>query len=84
MIFSDTINYKGVSFPYRFIRIKEEREYHSYIVSVTSLEDALLDNNYVPKDSTARFIDEKIFFYVADKDINLHNDKLVTLITNNL
>lgn len=84
MIFSNTINYKGISFPYRFVKIIEEGEYHSYIVSVTSLEEALFDNNYVPKDSTARFIDEKIFFYVADMDINLNNDKLVTLITNNL
>ena len=50
------------------------------MVSTETLNEALMnfDGSYVSEN--ARIIDEEIFYFVADEDISLKNDKLVKLI----
>ena len=51
-------------------------EFGKRLISVVSLEDNLMtDGNYVSEE--ARIVDEQIFYYVEDSEIQTDNDTLI-------
>ena len=63
---TEYIEYKGKEYPAREVFIPE---FGDRLVSVMSLEDELMpDGNYV--DDEAQCVDEQIFFFVDDDEID--------------
>lgn len=60
------MEYKGKVYPVYEVEIPG---WGIQLVSVESLENALLTQDYEYVDDKARYIDEQIFFYVGDDDI---------------
>ena len=72
----ETIKFEGKEYPSIILNMPEgERR-----VSTETLNEALMnfDGSYVSEN--ARIIDEEIFYFVADENIVLKNDKLINLI----
>ncbi|CAM3900255.1 hypothetical protein FLBR109950_07415 [Flavobacterium branchiophilum] len=53
----------------------------SVLISTNSLNELLLDKNGKYVSQEANYIDEKIFFFVEDDEIEFTNDRLINLIT---
>ncbi len=72
-----TIKFNGKEYPARMILLDMEEYTDPLIVSVDSLDVALMteEGDYVS--SKARAIDESIFFYVPDNKIGLNEKELV-------
>ena len=72
-----TIKFDGKEYPARMILLDMEDYTSPLIVSVDSLDVALMteDGDYVS--SRARAVDESIFFYVPEDKIGLSEDELV-------
>ena len=60
------MEYKGKEYPAVWVEIPGWGE---YIVSVESLEKELLPDGVTYTDEEARYIDEQIFYYVDDDEI---------------
>ena len=62
------MEYKGKIYPARLLTIPDWGE---FIVSVESLEKELLPDGKSYADEEARWVDEQIFYYVPDEEIDL-------------
>lgn len=73
----DTINFQNTKFKIREIELPE---IGNVLISTTSLNELLLnkDGNYISNE--ANIIDDKIYFFVDHKEIELSNVELVNLI----
>ena len=61
------IRYKGIKYPFRILWDDIEHTYA--IISVSSLNYVIFDQQGYWPDSLAEYIDCKILYYVEDKDI---------------
>lgn len=72
----EMIKFEGKEYPVLLLNFPfGERQ-----ISTEKLNDSLMnvDGSYVSEN--ARIIDEEIFYFIADENISLKNDKLVELI----
>ena len=69
----DFINYNSKNYPLREIKLPE----FGYVnLSTESLRMALLNDDCTYTTQEAKFIDEKIFFFIEDTEINLSDKNL--------
>ena len=71
------IKYKGASYPAKEIELDNKT---TVLVSVSFLQDALLDNNDEYVDKEAKNIDEKIFYYLNHDEFMLSKDEIKKLL----
>lgn len=79
MIFYDNyIKFNDTMYPYRKIRLKglDDFEGYEYLIAPLSLEKALFTTNMTPVNKTAEYIDNQVFFYVSDEEVNLNTKNL--------
>lgn len=78
----ETITYHGCEYPVIIIDVPGWQD--GARISVTTLNDELMnrDGSYV--DDEGRVIDESIFFYVEEHEIDLPEEKLVRVILKHL
>lgn len=70
-----TINFQNKDFKIRELDLPE---YGNVLISTTSLSDLIIDEkgNYLSNE--AQILDEKIFYFVKDKQIDLDENKLIS------
>lgn len=73
----DTITFQGNEY---IIRIIDTEEYGTVQVATTNLADALLPEGIDHVSDEAEDIDNGIFFYVEEDEINLPEEELISLI----
>jgi hypothetical protein len=74
------IHFQNISYPTRSVELAD---YGEILISITSLNDILLkDDDYVSDE--ARYIDEQIFYFAEDEQINLSDDELRKLLLKEL
>ena len=76
----DKVSYKDVSYPAKELDIPD---FGHNLISVESLEDALIVGLYTGE-SIARAVDEEILFYVPDDIISLSDDKVIDYVVRNI
>lgn len=74
----DYIHYAGLNFPCRYIPMNDG---YTYLVSVESLNNALYNNKTGYPSKEAQQIDEKIFFFLQDKDIYRPTHEIVKILS---
>lgn len=71
------IDFQNIFYPARVVELPNDGE---VLISVTSLNDVLLkDDDHVSDE--ARYVDDQIFYFVEDSQINLDDEELITLLT---
>ena len=77
----DYIEYKNATYPTKRVDL---RTYGEVLISTTLLNDALFDpaGNYQSDD--ARYLDEKICYFVMPDEIYLEDELLVSMLENEL
>lgn len=65
--------YKERNYPYRCVLLREEHSYY-IIVSVAELEKELVDEQGIPYNKEAEYIDNKIAYYVENVDELMKDD----------
>ncbi|MCR5861017.1 hypothetical protein LRS05_02145 [Flavobacterium sp. J372] len=71
------IDFQNIFYPARVVELPNDGE---VLISVTSLNDVLLkDDDHVFDE--ARYVDDQIFYFVEDSQINLDDEELITLLT---
>ena len=73
----DTITFQGNEY---IIRIIDTEEYGTVQVATTNLADALLPEGIDHVSDEEEDIDNGIFFYVEEDEINLPEEELISLI----
>lgn len=71
------IKYNGASYPAKEIELDNGM---TVLVSVKCLQDALLDSDNNYKDTEAKFIDDKIYYYLTSDEFMLSNKNIKNLI----
>lgn len=76
-----TIVFEGKEYPAREVKIGD---YGNVIVSVVSLNNMLIDQLCVPVSDEAEEIDDGIFFYVEDNEIDLPDEEIEKIVLENI
>ena len=76
-----TIQYRGADYPAREVRVGG---WGHVIVSVMSLHDKLVDANGCPVSYDAEYVDDGIFFFVEDCQIDLPDEEIEKIVLENL
>lgn len=81
----ESIEFQDKKYPLRFVEITFDGIASVEPVSIFSLEEKLMNNDFDDWTSKeAERIDEQIFFYVQDEEINLPDYKLKKIIGDSL
>lgn len=86
IISNNHINFNGKRYPCRWVTaplFKDEYQ-ECYLIATESLERVLLQDNDVPTSKHAEMIDNQVFFYVSDNEINVNEDILKDLLIQNV
>lgn len=74
----DTLKFKNKEYRLREIELPELGK---VLISTTGLNNALMNNGSSYVSEEAKSIDEEIYFFVEDKEIELQSAQLISLIT---
>lgn len=74
------IEFNGKSYPAREVCLED----NDYTISVSSLNEALLDGNGNYVSENAKNIDEDIFYYLEDSDIEKPDEEIIKILEDNL
>ena len=74
----DTIRFQNKEYKTRKIELPE---LGSVLISTTSLNDALMNSGSEYISEEAKKIDEEIYFFVEENEIELSDEKLIILLT---
>ena len=77
-----TVNYEGRDYPVREVCVGGD--IGNVLVSVMSLNDALVDVNGCPVSDEAERVDDEIFFYVGDSEIVLSDEEIAKIVLQNI
>ena len=73
----DTLKFQNIEYQIREI---EMPEIGNILISTTSLNNVIMNNGHVYISEEAKNIDDEIYFYVEDNEIELQDIELISLI----
>ena len=76
----ENIEFQGVKYPARTIRLVQDEQERDYLVSSLELQKAMImDENYISQEAIQ--IDDRIAFFVSDDDLKMGESELANLLT---